>query len=103
LRDRMRSSPAGASRTRIQTRIEFNETASARCTVLQVITQDRPGLLYRISSRLAHQDCDIEIALIDTEGEMAIDVFYLTLNGAKLSAGQQHAVKAALGEELKDT
>jgi len=101
LRDRMRSSKAMASRTKIQTRLDFNQTSSAHCTVLQVITQDRPGLLYRISSRLAYQKCNIEIALIDTEGEMAIDVFYLTAAGGKLNAEQEKKVREALEEELK--
>jgi [protein-PII] uridylyltransferase len=101
LRDRLRSSAALASRTRIETRLEFNDTSSARCTVLQVIAQDRPGLLHRISSRLSYQHCNIEIALIDTEGEMAIDVFYLTSKGARLTAEHQQHVRAALVEELE--
>jgi [protein-PII] uridylyltransferase len=71
--------------------------------VLQVITQDRPGLLYRISSRLAYQKCNIEIALIDTEGEMAIDVFYLTAAGGKLNAEQEQKVREALEEELGES
>jgi [protein-PII] uridylyltransferase len=90
-----------APKTRIPPAVEFHETASSRSSVVQVIGQDRPGLLYRISSRLAEQKCNIEIALIDTEGEMAIDVFYLTSRAGKLTREQQRAVTLALTEEVK--
>ena len=102
LRDRLRDGREAAAKVKVQTRIDFHDEASSRTTVLQVITQDRPGLLYRISSRLSYQKCNIEIALIDTEGQMAIDVFYLTSGGARLSADHQKRVRDALIEELKN-
>jgi [protein-PII] uridylyltransferase len=67
-----------------------------------VIAQDRPGLLHRIGSTLSRERCNIEIALIDTEGQMAIDVFYLTSNGEKLLPEHQQRVKRVLLEALRD-
>ena len=99
LRDRARSS-GSTQRTKVETLVDFSDGGTSRLSVLQVIAQDRPGLLYRISSRLAHEKCNIEIALIDTEGEMAIDVFYLTVGGARLPADLQSKVRKSLLEDL---
>ena len=44
-------------------------------------------------------DEDWELS-IETEGQMAIDVFYLTSDGSKLTAGQRERLQAALLEEL---
>ncbi|MGA2004710.1 MAG: hypothetical protein ABSG70_15090, partial [Terriglobales bacterium] len=57
-------------------------------------------LLYRMCSVISKHGCNIEIALIETEGQMAIDVFYLTSAGAKLSADRQTALSQSLEVEL---
>jgi len=101
LRDRQRSEKNARVKVLVETRIDFNDECSSTSTLLQVIAQDRPRLLHRISSCLSQQKCNIEIALIDTEGQMAIDTFYLTSEGRKLSAEMQKKVEKALVSELK--
>jgi [protein-PII] uridylyltransferase len=101
LRDRQRSEKNAVAKVKVQTRIEFDDACSSASTLLEVIAQDRPRLLHRISSCLSQQKCNIEIALIDTEGQMAIDAFYLTSKGAKLTAEHREKVAKALLDELK--
>ena len=100
LRDRLKSEQANGTKVKIATQIEFDDSCSAQSTMMQVLTQDRPGLLYRMCSLVSKHECNIEIALIETEGQMAIDVLYLTSGGAKLSADRQAALGQALRDEL---
>jgi [protein-PII] uridylyltransferase len=102
LRDRQRAEKNLRIKVLVKTRIDFDDQCSSTSTLLQVIAQDRPRLLHRISSCLSQQQCNIEIALIDTEGQMAIDTFYLTSGGSKLPAALQKKVEHALLSELKN-
>ena len=87
----------------VETRLRYDDQCSPRSTLLEVVTQDRPGLLHTISSALTSEDCSIEIALIDTEGPLAHDVFYITCGGKKLSAERMRSVEWALATELGDS
>jgi [protein-PII] uridylyltransferase len=101
LRDRQRSEKGTIAKVKVETKIEFDDLCSSTSTLVQVIAQDRPRLLHRIASCLSDQKCNIEIALIDTEGQMAIDTFYLTSGGKKLQAEHCRQVEKALVEELR--
>jgi [protein-PII] uridylyltransferase len=81
---------------RVETHITFDDTASSASTVMQVIAQDGPGLLRTIASVIGTHGCDIRVALIDTEGELAVDVFYLTEANRPL----EDSMKSRLAEDL---
>lgn len=100
LRDRQRSEKGAIPKVKVETKIDFDNSCSSNSTLVQVIAQDRPRLLHRIASCLSDQQCNIEIALIDTEGQMAIDTFYLTSGGKKLAAPHCREVEKVLTEEL---
>jgi [protein-PII] uridylyltransferase len=82
-------------------RLEFDNESSSHSTLLQVVAPDTPGLLRKIGLALGRNHCNIEVALIDTEGEMAIDVFYMTSEGKKLTETQRETMAHDLRESLE--
>jgi [protein-PII] uridylyltransferase len=101
MRGRLQSGTGQKPKVTIPTQLRFDDTSSSHSTLLELITYDRAGLLYQVSSVLAELGCDIDIALIDTEGEKVIDVFYLTSQGRKLRPELQGAIKKALSPKLQ--
>jgi [protein-PII] uridylyltransferase len=96
LRGRAANRNARPPKVSVSTEVRFDDASSSHSTLLEIVTQDQPGLLYRLSSALARIGCNIEVALIDTEGERAVDAFYLTVAGRKLDAEKQRMLRDEL-------
>jgi [protein-PII] uridylyltransferase len=70
---------------RIPTVISLDNATSDLRTIIDIQTEDRPGLLYDISRTLAALNVNVYLAKITTEKGAAIDSFYVTEhNGAKI-------------------
>jgi [protein-PII] uridylyltransferase len=103
--DRLRGRRAGLRRrpaAEVAPLVHADGAASRRYTVLEIIAPDELGLLYRISQAIAMEGCAIDLVLIATEGDKAIDVFHLTKTGVKLTAEDQRALTAHLQRMLED-
>jgi [protein-PII] uridylyltransferase len=66
-------------------RVSIDNQASAVATLIQMVAQDRPGLLHDVASVISRRGANIEVVLVTTEAKKAIDVFYVTKAGAKLN------------------
>jgi [protein-PII] uridylyltransferase len=88
-------------RLAVAPKITLDQDSSSHSTVLEIVAPDKTGLLYQIASEISQEDCNIELALIDTEGQTAIDVFYVTRNGKKLSSGTAKSLRKELLEDLQ--
>jgi len=80
------------------TRIAFDNSVSTRCTVIDVFTYDRIGLLYDITRTLSALGLDIVLSKISTKADQVADVFYVReAGGGKiLDEARQEEVRAAL-------
>lgn len=85
-----------SSGAKIAPRVRFHNEASDSATLIDFLGEDRPGLLYDLTTILSNRKCDIELVMIDTEAHKAIDVFYVTQNGQKLSDSVQDDLRRDL-------
>ncbi|MEX2467362.1 MAG: [protein-PII] uridylyltransferase [Gemmatimonadota bacterium] len=74
--------------------------ASGR-TVLEVRTDDEPGVVYRLATTFSELGLDITLAKIATEKNQALDVFYVTEDGGPLGADRHPEVEKALLDALR--
>jgi len=87
-------------KVKIEPSVQTDNECSQHSTVIEIVAQDRPGLLYDISSTMAELGCNIEVAVIETQGQTATDVFHVTCAGAKLDLKHQKEMQTALLEQL---
>lgn len=69
----------------IPTQVTLNNSISPEYSLIEIKTRDRIGLLYDISRVLANCEVEIHFVKAVTEGRRAIDTFYVTKNGIKIS------------------
>ena len=87
--------------TRIAPTVAVRPEASARSTVLEVRTDDRPGVVYQVCAALATLDLTVTSAHVSTLGPQAVEVFYVQESYAGAlsdtrAAEAAHAVRTAL-------
>ncbi len=80
----------------VEARVHFDPDACDTATLVEIVTEDRPGLLYDLSAAFSAAGCNIDVVLIDTEGRKAIDVFYVGANGGKLT----YSIQSVLEQKL---
>src|SRR5207247_9201564 len=81
---------------RIKPSVAFNNDVSASATLIEIVAEDRPGLLYDLTSSISTAGCNIEVVLIDTEAHKALDVFYVTSAGKKPSPDVEAMLRSKL-------
>jgi [protein-PII] uridylyltransferase len=90
-------------RRELGTHVHLDNEHSQKYTVLEIVTDDAPGLLYRISRVVSDQGCDVDLVLISTEGRKAVDVLHVTKAGRKLDDVGQSLLKRELERTLEES
>jgi len=87
----------------VATEVSVNNQLSTLCTVIEVRTRDRVGLLYHLAQALFELELNICLARVTTRGHQAVDAFYVRdFSGNKVLEPEQieeieRAIRFALG------
>lgn len=72
--------------------VTFDNRSASAHTVIEIMAEDRMGLLYRLAKTLKDYGLEVVLAKINTEGNAVADVFYVCdQNGRKLEDPDQIA------------
>jgi [protein-PII] uridylyltransferase len=93
---RGRPKPLLPVKARLKPRVAMKNDISEAATLIEIVAEDRPGLLYDLARAISEAGCNIEVVLIDTEAHKALDVFYVTRQGEKLDEPVQERLRANL-------
>lgn len=63
---------------RLGTTVTIDNRAATEHTLIEVITEDRPNLLFELASALQRAGLSVALAKINTEGNRVADVFYVS-------------------------
>ncbi len=87
----------------VPSRVLIDNKASSTHTVIEVNGRDSPGLLHRLTHKLAQQNLQISSAKISTYGASIVDVFYVKdLFGLKLQNDLRlQSIKKVMLQELE--
>jgi [protein-PII] uridylyltransferase len=91
-----RPAPPRQRQRTVSPQVNFDPEACETATLVEIIAEDRPGLLYDLASTFSSAGCNIDVVLIDTEGHKAIDVFYVAADGMKLPPALQGVLETRL-------
>src|ERR1035437_9156377 len=67
--------PSSSDLENVAPRVVFDSEASSTATLVEIVAEDRPGLLYDLATAISANGGNIEVVLIDTQAHKAIDVF----------------------------
>ena len=89
---------------RFPTHITIDNEGSEICTIIEVDTRDRPGLLYDLTRTLAANNIYIASAVIATYGAQVVDSFYVKdMFGLKLhTKAKQEALEKKLRQAITE-
>lgn len=94
----LKARPRPKPRLEIKPIVAVDSNATQTASLVEVVAADRPGLLYDLASVIAKHGCSIDVVLIDTEAQKALDTFYVTKGGLRLDAEEATGLKDALLE-----
>jgi [protein-PII] uridylyltransferase len=96
---------SGLLKTGRKSRVEVDNESSSFFTIIEVFTDDFPGLLHCISDALFSCKLDIWVAKIATKVDQVVDVFYVRdFDGQKVDTPEQEAmIKETIMSILADT